>query len=108
MKGGETAAEAYITSLDPAILAIPIVAWFVDQGVQYLGQILSIASQKFVDTVVIEIQTNAEKSSVITAATALQFALGSGNQAAITQASNNLSQAYASLIHFDGIATPVT
>ena len=107
MSGGEAAAEAYLTALDPALLALPPIAWLMDEGVGYLGQILSVAGQKFVDSIVIDIVSNQEKSSVITTATAFQFALGSGNQAAITQASQNLSTAYANLIHWDGNATPI-
>lgn len=106
MSGGEQAAEAYLTALDPAILSVPIIAWLMDEGVQWLGQILSIAAQKFADNVIIDIQTNAENSEVINASTALALAIGSGDQSAIQNAVSNASAAYKAAFGFDGWATP--
>lgn len=107
MSGGEKAAEAYLTALDPAVLAIPIIAWIMDEGIKYLGQILSVAGQKFADEIVIDVETNGERSSVITTATALQFALASGNATDIALATQNASAAWGKLIHYDGSSQPV-
>lgn len=106
MSGGEKAAEAYLTTLAPEVLAIPIIAWIMDEGVHYIGQILSIAGQKFATQIVIDVQTRGEQSSVITTATALQFALSSGNASDIAIATQNASAAWANLIHYDGSAQP--
>lgn len=106
MSGGEKAAEAYIIALDPAILATPFGTWLVDEGVSYVGQILSIAGQKFANEIVIDIQANGEQSSVITTATSLQYALASGDTAAITLATKNASDAWGGLIRWDGSVQP--
>lgn len=105
--GGEVAAEAYITSLDPALLAVPIIKWFVDQGVQYLGKLLSVATQKVITGLVIDIQTNGEESAVLTSATALALAQGSGDPAAVQNAVNDAIKAWGELIHWDGSAQPI-
>lgn len=105
--GGEAAAKVYLVALAPGLFAYPLVGWIADELLSYLGQILSIAGQKFATQIVIDIQTNGEKSSVITAATAFQIALASGNSGAIQDAANTLSGAYGDLVHFDGWSTPV-
>jgi hypothetical protein len=102
MAGGEKAAEAYITALDPALFGIPFVQWFVDFGVERLGQVMSVAGQKFVDGIVQDIVVKGEKSDVITAASALAFAKASGQQASIDEAVHNLAKAYKAAINFDG------
>lgn len=106
MSGGEKAAEAYLTALDPTILTVPIIAWLMDEGVQWLGQVLSIAGQKFADNLVIDIQTNGEQSGVINACTELSLALASGNQTAIDKAKLDASSAYQAAFAFDGWSTP--
>lgn len=107
MTGGVAAAEAYVQSLDPALLAIPIVAWFVDEGISYLGSILSVAAQKVITGLVIDIQTNGEESAVLTSATELALAQGSGDPNAVQNAINDAITAWGSLIHWDGTAPPV-
>ncbi len=106
LSGGEKAAEAYLTALDPVLLANPIMSWLMDVGVQYIGQILSIAGQKFVDQLVIDAQVNYEKSGVLDAGTALTLAMASKDQAAIDMAKANLSAAYQAIISFDGWSHP--
>ena len=106
MSGGVAAAEAYVLALDPAVLSIPIIAWAVDEGISYIAQFISIAGQKFVDGVVINIQTDLEDSNVVNAATELALAQGSGDQAAIAKAVADASAAYKAAINFDGWATP--
>ena len=107
MSGGLVAAEAYLTSLAPEVLSLPVIAWIMDQGLSYVAQIVSVAGQKFATQIVVDIQTHGEKSSVITTATALQFALSSGNQTDIDLATKNASTAWGNLIHYDGSAQPV-
>ncbi len=106
MSSGEVAAEAYITASDPALFAIPIVAWIIDEGVVYLGQILSIAGQKFGDALIIDFQTGSEQASVLSTGTALAIAQASGNAAAIASAVASASNAWKSAINFDGWGTP--
>jgi hypothetical protein len=106
MSGGEKAAEAYLTALDPGLLAIPVVAFIMDQGVHWLFQVISIAGQKFADKVVIDLQTNGERSDVITAGTALALAIGSNDPQAIKSAVDAASAAYKSAFNLDGWATP--
>ncbi len=106
MSGGEVAAEAYITALDPVLFTPPIMQWLLDRGVQYLGQILSIAGQKFADQVVFSIQTQGEQADVITATTALAIAQASNDTAAIAGAVSAASAAYKAAFRLDGWATP--
>lgn len=106
MQGGEVAAEAYLTSLDPALLAVPIVAWLMDEGVKYLGSIISVVEQKFVNGIVIDIQVNGEKSAVITQAVALQIALSAGDPNAIKAQADKAAAAWGSIIHYDGSSAP--
>jgi hypothetical protein len=107
IKGGDVAAEAYITTLDPAILALPPVALLVDQGVQYLGQIVNAYVAKGLTSIVIDVQTKGEESSCLQAALALQEAINKGDQDAINQAVQNASNAYGSLIHWNGSSSNI-
>jgi hypothetical protein len=106
MTGGEAAAELFVTGLAPEVFGNPIMQWLLDEGIGYIGQILSIAGQKFVDSLVIDAQTNWEKSDVLNAGTTLALAIASKDQAAITSATAALSGAYKSIISFDGWSTP--
>jgi hypothetical protein len=106
MSGGQIAAEAAITALDPPLLANPIAQFLLAQGVGYLGSILSIAGQKFGDALVMDLQTGSEKSNVLTAATALAIAQASGNQTAIAAAVANADAAWKAVTNFDGWSTP--
>jgi hypothetical protein len=106
ISGGETAAETYLTALDPALLSIPIVHWLMDQGVHYVAQIVSISGQQFADNIVFDIQTNGEKSDTITAGTALAIAIASGDQGAIQKAKDSAGAAYKKAFQLDGWSTP--
>lgn len=106
MSGGVLAAETYLNTLAPGILQLPVVGFLLDEGLQYLAQALSVAGQEFATQIVIDIQTNGEASRVVTAGTALQIALASGDQSAIDGAAATLTAAYGDLIHWDGIARP--
>lgn len=106
MSGGIVAGETYLTSLDPALAAIPIVAWLEDEAIQYIANILTIAGEKFADQIAISIQTGAEGNNVINATTALALAQGTGNQSAIASAAAQASAAYQKAFGLDGWATP--
>lgn len=106
MSGGEKAAEAYLTGLAPEVFANPFMQWLLDEGVQYLGQFLSIAGQKFADNIVIDIQVNGEKSAVMTAGSELAFAIASKNQGSIDKAVADISRAYQVAFKCDGWGNP--
>lgn len=106
MSGGVTAAEAELEILAPGLQEAPILGWLVDEGITYLAQVLSIASQKFIDSMVIDIQTNSEKSAVLTAVTELALAQATGNTSAIKKAVGDANAAWKAVIRFDGFGTP--
>ena len=106
MSGGVSAAEAELAVLAPGLQQVPVVGWLIDEGITYLAQVLSIATQKFADAVVIDIQTNGERSAVLTAVTELAFAQASGSTAAITHAIGDANAAWKAAINFDGWSTP--
>lgn len=105
MTGGEVAVEAYITALDPAILAIPIVQDLLDELVSSVGDAIYGNIAKIADAIVFDIQTNGEASTAAKAATTLANATQGGDQNAIAQATQGLINAYGSLIHSDGTTT---
>lgn len=107
LQGGETAAEAYVVGLDPAILALPIVELLIKDGLSWIGNYIDAYLARAATGIVIDIQTNGEKSDALNAATALQFAIASGDQAAIQAAADNAAAAYKKLINWDGSATNV-
>lgn len=106
MSGGETAAEVYLTALAPELFANPIAHWLLVRAIEYFGQMLSIAGQKFADNIVIDIQVHGETSDVITAGSALAFAIASKNQTSIDQAIANLGKAYQASFRLDGWSHP--
>lgn len=105
MTVGETAAETFLTGLAPEFLANPFMQYILDHGVEYIGGLLKTVLNKSAANLVIDIQTNGEKSAVLTAGIALQFALGGHDEAAIKKAHDNLSKAYGNLFHWDGLVT---
>lgn len=106
MEGGLEAAIVYITGVAPEAMAVPIVGWAVREALIYLEQIVSVAGQKAATQIVIDVQTRGEKSSVITTATALQFALAAGNAEDIRLATDNAAKAIGRLVHYGGDASP--
>lgn len=56
--------------------------------------------------IIIDAQVNIEEGIVNGAFDNLTMAIASGDEVAIVRASSDLSDAYASLIHYDGSATP--
>ena len=105
MSGGVTAAQTYLTATSP-IFAYPFINWLSNIALNYLAGIIGTAVKNALDTIVIDIQTNGEASSVIQTATALAIAQASGDVNAITQAKHAAIDAWAALIHSDGWAHP--
>lgn len=56
--------------------------------------------------IIIDVQINSEVGGVNAAFDNLRMAVASGDQAVIDKASNDLSNAYGNLIHYDGSASP--
>lgn len=104
-QGGLTAAEAYVTALNPAVFGEPIIAYFVDKGLGWLESLIAEIEVRDATAIVVDIQTNGEQSAVVQAGAALAFANASGDQDAISKAKQGLVTAYGGLIHFDGVAT---
>lgn len=104
--GGDTAAEAFITSLAPEFFAIPFFHWLMTEAVSYMGQFLRVAGEKFADNVAIDIQIKGESSDVITTSTALAIAEASNDPIAIAGAVKASAAAYKSAFNFDGWGNP--
>lgn len=103
--GGVKAAEAFITALNPALLGNPLVAFFLDKGVEWLDEFVKELAVNSADALVFDLQTNGEKSDVYRAGQTLIFAKASGNADAIQRAKTELTAAWGNLIHFDGVAS---
>jgi hypothetical protein len=101
---GDDAAEAYLTSLDPAILGLPVIRDLLDLGVSDIGMAVYNFLAVLSTNLVIEIQTNGEESKVVSSGTALEFAEASGDATATKAALQNYIQSIASLVHWDGTA----
>jgi hypothetical protein len=104
--GGDAAAEAFLTGLDPGLLGAPIISAILDFGVAEFGKYLYNFLATMGTNLIIDIQTNGEESKVVSAGTALQLAEGSNNVQAIQQATQAMVAAWGSLIHYDGSASP--
>lgn len=104
MTGGESAAEAYVLAMDPALLTIPPIKWLIDEGIHYIGGFITAFLARGATGLVIDIQTNGQNSSAVIAATALQYAIASGKQDAIKKATEEAAKAYGNLIHWGGVA----
>lgn len=102
MKGGAELAKIYVKAEVP-FLALPIISFFTGKIIDYIASSISKYIQEAAVDMVIDIQTNGEKSAIQTAAVALQFALASKDEVAIAKAQADLSSAFGNLIHWDGI-----
>jgi hypothetical protein len=99
---GDKAAEDYLTSLDPALLSLPIISNILDFGVSEIGNVIYTFMAESLTSIVIDIETNKEESSVVNASTALQLAQASGDTDAIQKAQANAVTAWSNLIRYDG------
>jgi len=102
--GGDAAVEAYLTAQFP-VLASPILSTLLDGLVSWLGSFLSVDLQNLVTILVIDVQTNGEKSAVYQAALAVVAANKTGDPVAIQTATTNLISAWQGLIQWDGSAS---
>lgn len=105
MSGGDIAVEAYITAQIP-IFANPILQYFLDLGVESVGNVIYQNMANVVNKVVFQIQTDGENSAVLAASKAAQAAQASGDLNAIAKTNADLVNALGNLIHSDGTATP--
>lgn len=99
VKGGRLAGEAYVLSLAPW-LANPFIKWFLDYYLDWMTGLVDHSSEMFIDGLIIEIQTNGEKSEVYQKLSAIIAAKGAPDAKTIQDAKS----AWADAIHFDGIA----
>ena len=102
MSGGEVAAEAFLTAEVP-VLAFPLFQGVLSWLVSDLGGALQTVLINNATGIVLTLQTNAEQSDIVAAATALKLAQASGDAAAIQGALTNAISAYKALINFDGV-----
>lgn len=101
--GGDDAVEAYLTAQFP-ILANPILQDLMDALISWLGSFLSADLQNLVTALVIDVQTNGEKSAVYQAAQQVLAAQKAGDNDAISSSTQSLINAWGDLIHSDGSA----
>ena len=115
VQAGERAAETAIeTALDTAVpaFALPVLKQVSDEVIHLIvGKIadeVSLQLQTFGTFIVIDLQTNAEKTKLSQALQNLMIAEKSGDAAAIQKAIQAYADAQSALIHSDGSATPST
>jgi hypothetical protein len=115
VQAGERAAETAIeTALDTAVpaFALPVLKQVSDEVIHLIvGKIadeVSLQLQTFGTFIVIDLQTNAEKTKLSQALQNLMIAEKSGGAAAIQKAIQAYADAQSALIHSDGSATPST
>jgi hypothetical protein len=106
IQGGEAALKAYILTTPAAWLEGPIVHFITDDVIAALGDSLYKNVGNMVTAIVIDIQTNLEKSAVVVAKSELTKAVLSGDSDAIQKAKANFAKAAVSLGHWDGSYTP--
>lgn len=104
MSVGEEAATAFIC-LELPFLANPIGRRIVKWLLTTLGDVLQSVVIKAAVNVTIDIQIHGERSDVMSAATQLKYAQGSGNAEAIAKAKERLSKSWGNAIHWDGIVS---
>lgn len=104
--GGEEALKAFILTTPLAWLEGPVIHIFTDEVIKYIGSAMTHQAQNMVAKIVIDVQTNLEKSAAKKAVDEIQKAKASGDADAIRKANEDFNRAMASLIHSDGSAHP--
>lgn len=89
---------------DQPWLGLPFIKQIFEFILNQVASKFYVAAANAATMIVIDCQVNLEKSAVYNAFQSLQMAVASGDQAAITKASNDLDSAYGALIHSDGSA----
>lgn len=102
---GVDAAEAGIIAEFPW-LGVPVVKQILEWFLNKISSYFYVAAANAATSIVIDVQTNMESSTAIVAFQTLQMAIAGGDPNAIQKASQDLSSAYASLIHSDGWSPP--
>lgn len=87
-------------------LGLPFVRQLFGFAVGWVGQYFYQQAAFAATKVIIDLQINLEESSTYSSFQNLQMAVASGDQNAITKASDDLNRSYAALIHYDGSAIP--
>lgn len=103
--GGASVVEASLITQYP-FLGLPIIRqlfeWVVGLVAGDIYEQAAMAATK----IVIDVQVDLEVSKTSDAFKSLQMAIASGDPGAIQKASSDLNDAYSSLIHSDGSASP--
>jgi len=102
IQSGEAAAKTYITAQVP-ILEAPVVDVFTNSILDALTQAIENQTAKIVATVVNDLQTQMQNSTVLSSANALSAAQAQGDKGAIQAATTNLVNAYRNLGAFNGV-----
>lgn len=98
---GQASIEAALIAQYP-FLAWPFVRQIMELILSYALGIIYTNAANAATAVIIDIQVNVEASAASAAFQNLQMAIASGDQSAITKASQDLDNAYSSLIHTNG------
>lgn len=101
--GGENLAKAYILTTPAAWLEGPILDVFTNWILSGLANAVYQQSKDVIAKVVINIQTDLEKSQIADAVTSLVAANATGGASEIAAANVQYDNAIASLVHADGI-----
>lgn len=110
LSGTQDAAVTLILADTAGIVAIPIVGQVWSGLVRYFVGSLSsyfyAQAAAAATSIIVDMQVNEEESAATNAFQNLQMAIASGDKDVIKKASDDLDKAYASLIHYDGSASP--
>src|SRR4029078_6324529 len=88
------------------LLESPLLKQIFDYSLNYLGKYFYQQAAFAATKLIIDIQVDREGSDVVSAFQNLQMAVAGNDAEAIKKASDGLTKAYASLIHYDGSASP--
>lgn len=102
---GQDVVEAYVIVQVPW-LGWPIFRWILELILSEASALIYTQAANAATKIVIDVQVNLEKSTVISSFQNLQMAIASGDQGAIKIASQDIDNSYAALIHSDGSASP--
>ena len=99
------AIEALVIA-DVPWLGFPVIKQVFEFILNKVAALIYVRAANAATKIVVDIQVNGEESVVLSSFQNLQMAIASGDADAIKKASDNLDEAYGSLIHSDGIAVP--
>ncbi len=102
---GETMVETALLAQFP-FLGLPFVKQIFEWVLNKVSTAVYTNAAEAATKIIIDIQVNGEESTVLNSFQNLQMAIASGDANAIEIASSDLSKSYASIIHYDGSASP--